>query len=50
MTSITDIPIEDIKLFLSGKNISIPDNIDIMYDIAWNLIKQGKDIFYPDSL
>lgn len=41
MTSITDIPISDIKLFLE-KN-KIPFNIDTAYDTTWRLLRKGGD-------
>lgn len=50
MADIRDIPFEDIELFLSGNNITIPKNIDDMYVKASNLLKSGKADFYPDNV
>src|SRR5436190_10230659 len=43
---INDVPIHDIKLFLTENNINIKNN---PYGEALSLIKKGAD-FYPDSI
>lgn len=48
MSDVTDIPIEDIKLFLSKNDINT-SNGDL-YNIAWKLIKSNKAKYYPDSV
>ena len=48
MTSLTAIPLSDIKFFLTLNNISIPrDNI---YSVAWDLIKSGTVTSAPPSV
>lgn len=50
MTSITSIPVKDIKLFLSQNGVSfVSKNEKQMYDDAWNLIQKGAKN-YPDSV
>lgn len=44
--NIDDVPIQDIKLFLTKNNINIKND---PYEEALNLIKRGTD-FYPDSI
>lgn len=50
MTSVHDIPIEDIKLFLRGNNILVPDTDRLAYREARNLMKSTKLLFYPPSI
>jgi hypothetical protein len=50
MTSIRDIPLEDIKTFLSENKIGVPKNIDNAYKTAFDLIQSGKAKFYPDNV
>lgn len=50
MTSITDVPLEDIKLFLTKNNVKVPTSNKSIYDTAFNLIIEGKANYYPDSL
>jgi hypothetical protein len=50
MTSITDVPLEDIKLFLTKNNVKIPTNNKSIYDTAFSMIITGKGNYYPDSL
>ena len=50
MTSIRDIPYEDIKSFLSDNKVGIPKNIDNAYKTAFDLMKSGKVEFYPDNV
>lgn len=50
MTSIKDIPFEDIKSFLSNNNIGIPKNVDNAYKTTFDLMKSGKAKFYPDNV
>ena len=48
MISITQIPIEDIELFISKNNYDIPDNNKDMYNLANNLLRTAK--YYPDII
>lgn len=50
MTSITDVPIDDIKLFLFRNMIKIPVKDKDIYDTAFNLIIERKGNNHPDSL
>jgi len=50
MTSIRDIPLEDIKNFLSENKVGIPKNIDNAYKTAFDLMKSAKAKFYPDNV
>ena len=50
MTSIRDIPLEDIKNFLSENKVGIPKNIDNAYKTAFDLMKIGQAKFYPDNI
>ena len=50
MTSIYDINIEDIKLFLRGNNVLIPETDDLAYREAKKLMKNPKLLFYPPSI
>jgi hypothetical protein len=50
MANIHDISFEDIELFLAGNNLSVPKNIDDVYNKAFNLFKKGNMEFYPDSV
>lgn len=50
MTNIHDISFEDIELFLAGNNLSVPKNINDVYDKAFNLFKTENMEFYPDSV
>ena len=48
MTSITDIPIDDVELFLSSNGFTITDN---PYEQIWSLINKNIEYdFYPDSV
>jgi len=47
MTSIRDIPFEDIKSFLSGNGIGIPKNIDNAYKTAFDLMNNKNVKFHP---
>ena len=48
MTSITDIPIDDVELFLSSNGFTITDD---PYDQIWDLINKNIEYdFYPDSV
>jgi len=51
MTSITDIPIHDAKLFLSKNDLKIPINDDKIYSHLKDIIQSGREIkYYPDSI
>ncbi len=50
MTSIYDIPIDDIILFLRGNNISVPEIDKEAYREARKLMKNPKLLFYPPSV
>lgn len=50
MTSIYDIPIEDVKLFLRGNNVDVPETDKLVYREARNLMKNTKLLFYPPSV
>lgn len=50
MTSIGDVPYEDIKLFLKRNNIRISSNEKNNYNEVFKIIKAGKGQDYPDSL
>lgn len=50
MTSITDIPYEDIKVFLTKNNIRLSLNESNNYNTAFKMIKQDKNYIYPDSV
>lgn len=50
MTSITDVPYEDIKLFLTKNNVRISSNEKNNYDTVLKMIKAGKGTNHPDSL
>lgn len=50
MTSITDIPFDDIKDFLLQNDIKIPINKEKAYNIAKDLIINNKAKYYPDSI
>jgi len=50
MTSIRDIPFEDIKSFLSDNKVGIPKNIDNAYKTAFDLMQSGSAKFYPDNV
>lgn len=50
MTSIYDIPIEDVKLFLRGNNVEVPETDKLVYREARNLMKNTKLLFYPPSV
>ena len=42
MTSIRDIPYEDVKEFLISNNRNVPDHIDKAYDRVFRLLKNTK--------
>jgi len=50
MSSIYDIPIDDIELFLLGNNKTIPESDDLSYKEARKLMKTPKLLFYPPSI
>ena len=50
MSSIYDIPIDDIILFLRGNNIVVPDSDKAAYREARKLMKNPKLLFYPPSV
>ena len=50
MASIYDVNIEDIKLFLRGNNVLIPETDDLAYREARKLMKNPKLLFYPPSI
>jgi len=50
MTSIHDIPIDDIILFLRGNNIPVPETDRVAYREARKLMKNPKLLFYPPSI
>lgn len=50
MTSIYDIPIDDIILFLRGNNVSVPESDKLTYREAKKLMKKPKLLFYPPSI
>lgn len=50
MTSVYDIPIDDIILFLRGNNIPVPESDKEAYREARKLMKVPKLLFYPPSV
>ena len=50
MTSITAIPIADIRLFLSDSGVSVPVDQTQAYMAAWDLIQQSRATSAPISI
>lgn len=50
MTSINDIPNEDIEKFLDANNLKIPMNRDDAYDIAFKLFKSRNSVGHTKSI
>jgi hypothetical protein len=50
MTSVYDIPIEDVELFLRGNNRLVPETDKLAYLEARKLMKNPKLLFYPPSI
>jgi hypothetical protein len=50
MTSIYDIDIVDIELFLRGNNVFVPENDKLSYQEAKRLMKNPRLLFYPPSI
>jgi len=50
MTSIYDIDIVDIELFLRGNDVPIPENDKLSYQEAKRLMRNPRLLFYPPSI
>ena len=50
MTSITAIPLDDVKNFLMSYNQSVPQTINEIYLAAWNLLRSNKIQSIPSSI
>jgi len=50
MLPIKSVPFEDIELFLSANDKTIPHIIDLAYDMTLNMLENSKYSFIPDSL
>lgn len=50
MTSITNIPIKVIESFLKSNGVKIPINDKEIYQVAYNLIINQSDYYYPDII
>src|SRR5688572_7431350 len=48
MTSLIQIPIEDIELFITKNGYDIPNNNKDLYNLAHKLLKSAK--YYPDII
>jgi len=50
MSSLRDIPFEDILVFLDKNNIGVPQNEDEIYDIVWDLIQDDKHTIFTEAI
>jgi len=50
MTSIQDIPFEDVKVFLTKNHRTIPKDKNKAYEKVWDLMNDKNIIFEPDSI
>lgn len=50
MLSITTIPFDDIELFLSANDCTVPSDLNLAYDVAFEIMEKNEYSFIPNNL